>query len=282
MRTDKLYSMLNEQERTRVLAARDKITDAELDDPTNADINNPHSAIADIFQQFTNLEVWQFSPNDPSVQRFIVDRLPTGASLYAAARKASREVLFDAAFEMICGLGAGGWKRPDTLATLENWRDHTSLMRDPLNIVSDTDCAAHLAARIVAGGSEFLHILAREFYNASRRSRRVPVDMKLMVMARHWVDPHCPLWMMSLPALEGVLRQITTNGSWSPETIRDGLKKMNAAGALRFPGQPIIDVQFGGGGWMGIERFAILGAESSFPFEELDYRVVIHKNRKRQ
>src|SRR5690606_31053486 len=100
-------------------------------------------------------------------------------------------------------------------------------------------------------------------------------------LACHWTDPHCPLWMMTRAALAKVLPRITNGGNWTWDAIRKRLKTMSRAGAVRFPGQPIVDVQFGGPGWMGIKEFTILGGDRAIGVPTLEYSIKAVKSRRR-
>jgi hypothetical protein len=262
----KLYAKLCHEETSKLYAVREGAASSSFPEVESG------STLDEVMRILRLFEIWHFSPSDPSVQKLILDGAPDCAQLYEANRRASRLLLFDIALGLVCGLGD-----PDSDHTLEEARGRTDLITNPNRIMSN-EGADFLSARL---NTSFLKDLTAQFYNAERRKDKSPTDMHMLVLTRHWVDPHCPLWMMTLQALENVLPKISTGGNWTHDGIRKRIKKLSAFGVTRFPKQPIIDIQFGGSGWMKIKEFTIAGEESPVDESELEYRVVFRKGRKK-
>jgi len=276
MRFEKLIASLADTEKALLSSTRETIAHGNSY-PKCAE----GSALWEICDTFRTYEAWQFSSDDPSVSRIVRENSGVSVQFAKTVEQAARRILFDCAFEIVCGLGASAPGNSPDGGTLDDWRNHTMSIAYPSSTGTDSATGYYLAERLSTHGYKFLKKLTLDYYNAERRNERLPVDMHLLVLARHWVDPHCPLWMMTLPALEAVLRKITAGGNWTPEVIRKRLKKMDTRGAKRFPKQPICAVKFGGVEWMRIERFTIVGEHRTTKILEQNYTVVGQKNRRR-
>ena len=233
MKATRRYDHLLEDEKSAVLEARKQVTTGN----SYAECESG-SAIDDISTLFRRYELWHFSPTDPSVQQVILDSTPKRRGLYQSVQLAARGVLFDLAFDVVCGSGVSRKEK-----TLESARARTKLIVEPDLLRTDDSITAYVAEKLRSEGRSFLNQLSIDWHNAERRKKCLPIDLSLFVLAQHWVNPHCPLWMMTAPVMEKVLRSMTKHGSWTSETIRKRLKILRDAEALRFPGYPIFEVE---------------------------------------
>ncbi len=233
MKASRRYEHLREDERTAVRKVRD-----QLANENSFPECEPGTAIAEIVRVFSRYELWAFSPTDPSVQRAILDANPN-ETLYKSVRRAARSLLFDLAFELVCGPGVSN--KEDNL---ESAKARSRLITDPATLRYDPMVVDYLVGKLLSTQfRKFLDKLSDDLYNARRRSVLLPVDEHTLVMARHWVNPHCPLWMMTIPVLMKVLPRLTEGVSWTRETIRKRLKILVEAEVRRFPKQPIFEVE---------------------------------------
>lgn len=231
----------------------------------------PGSALDAVLTLFRKFEIWHPVPDQLSVQKIISEGVPGGAKLLDKTRKAVRLLLFDHLFQAVCGLGD-----PDSDTTLEDARDRTQLIWDPQSVLRDrrsTFLERHWNRR-------FLLKMANSLRDAERRERALPMDVETFFLARHWVDDHCPLWMMTRPVLEHVLPTIATEGFWTRDIIRKRFRKLSNYGVTRFPKEPIVKVEFGGSGWKKIKAFTLSGPARPIDKSELDYGVIFRNSRK--
>lgn len=238
MKASRRYEHLREEERTAVLKAREHV--ATVDSRPECEQG---SVIDEIARKFRRYELWLFLPTDPSVQKAILDATPDSQTLYEKARQGACQLLFDLAFDIICGPGITTKEN-----TLQAAKTRTRLIIKPGWIQLDDDMRDYFAENSSRDGSKFWMEMQSDSHNAERRQNTLQLDMHALVMARHWVNPHCPLWMMSLPVLDDVLPAIAKdpigkNGKWTLDTIRNRFEILRDAGACRFPGEPIFKVK---------------------------------------
>ncbi len=195
------------------------------------------SAIDEIACVFRCYELWQFSSTDPSVQLALLNLSPKVKRLYKAVRLAARFLLFDLVFELVCGPGVTIQED-----TLESAKARTRLIVDPDTLEYDERVRQYVIEKYRGEGKKFLKTLGDDHYNAGRRAARLPVDVLTLILARHWVNPHCPLWMMTTPMLKKVLPRLAVDVSCTVEAIRNRIDILSDAGALRFPGLPIFEL----------------------------------------
>lgn len=238
MKASLRYEHLREDDRKAVIKAREHVATVD----SRPECENG-SVIDMIARKFRRYELWLFLPTDLSVQKTILDATPDSQTLYAEARQGARQVLFDLAFDIICGPGITTKEN-----TLQAAMTRTRLIIKPGWIKFDEDMVDYLAENASRDGSQFWREMQNEAHNTERRENILQLDMHALVMARHWVNPHCPLWMMSLPVLQKVLPAIAEvpvdmHPQWTPDTIRNRIEILNDAGACRFPEEPIFDVK---------------------------------------
>ena len=270
---DILYGHLAPEDRNAVLEVRNDL--AQNDGVLRCENGSPIDDIARLFRKF---DAWEISPQEISVQRLILESVEGGWALHEQARTSARLLLFDLCYQVICNPSLRGPNK-----TLEEARSRARFVADPMWIVNDRTSAEYVAENSMAGGKKFLFELATDRYNASRRSNPLPagVDMQTLVVAGRWVDPGLPLWMMTSRTLLSVLQNVTEHGSWTNDVVRKQCLKLRAAGADRFPGQPICKVKFGGKGYKEIDQLTVVAKNVAVDKYDLGYRLRVQAARRK-
>lgn len=71
------------------------------------------------------------------------------------------------------------------------------------------------------GGSRFLKKLGDDF----REKKGIPDPLMVLVLARNWTNPPCPLWLTENPTLAEVCKVLSIGASWTKDTVGNRVKE---------------------------------------------------------
>ncbi len=199
--------------------------------------------IADIYRKFEQEYFYSRQGNleEDSIQKALIETLsnndPATKQLHANAKRDARGALFDYLVDQGFMDSEGKGNETEDLKTRQHLAE---LLDDPYLMTTDLSLQEFIADGIANGGSRFLKDLSTMFYNAERREHRLNVDMYVLVIATHWTDSHCPLWLMQVGAILKACKAHSINQSWTMEMVKERLKKLKLK---RFRPAPILDIQ---------------------------------------
>lgn len=212
---------LRESEAVSFERIRDLIV---ADDPLPEIIQD--SALMAVCRGYRDLQLGREDDRDiPSIQSLIIKYYVANGfseivSQYTEAKISSRKQLFKHAAELVLGEHAAGDEFDPEEALLR-----TAIIANPFAARNREECVDYLFEGLGEGGWRFLHDLANEVKKAEERKHRIKTDLHTLVLARHWVDPHCPLWLMSKGAMQVACRALSTGGGWSDARVDERLGK---------------------------------------------------------
>ncbi|HRQ87178.1 MAG TPA: hypothetical protein PLA50_00135, partial [Bacteroidia bacterium] len=171
----------------------------------------------------------------PSIQSALINYYKTNGfseilSQYEEAKESSRRQLFKHAAELVLGRGFEKSEFNPEEAMLR-----TAIIGDPYAARNCEGCVDYLFDGMGDRGWRFLHDLANEVKKAEERKHRVKTDFHMLVMAKYWVDPHCPLWLMSKGAIQDACRALSIGGEWSDTRVDERLRKRALVQCRRQP-----------------------------------------------
>jgi len=180
-----------------------------------------------------------FRDPDDSIQYALFDVLSkTGncdfAQKYRDAKKSTIEPLFAATINI--------YFEHKSLAskTVAQALHRTLFLEDPDSMLTNPLVLEYLFDQISKDRSRFLKSLGLDCYNVDRRSQRVPMDVCSYILARHWTNKHCPLWLMQRVAIVDACKSLAPNESWSEAIVRERIRKHKL---VRYQPSPIAKVQ---------------------------------------
>lgn len=184
------------------------------------------SALMAVCRGYRDLQLGREDGRDfPSIQSLLIKYyLANGfseiVSQYTEAKISSRKQLFKHAAELVLGEQAADDEFDPEEALLR-----TAIIANPFAARNREECVDYLFEGLGEGGWRFLHDFANEVKKAEERKHRIKTDLHTLVLARHWVDPHCPLWLMSKGAMQVACRALSTGGEWSDARVDERLGK---------------------------------------------------------
>lgn len=147
---------------------------------------------------------------------------------YAEARQSARGIFFDCATKLLFRfLAKEGGEVSKAIS-------RALLILDPTILLKSVEVGKYLANGIVKGRGDFLKGLGEDFKNLERRTKKCDSDGEVLgpsingelwVMAAHWTNPHCPLWLMERPAVYEACKLLSPGGNWSQNTVDNFIKR---------------------------------------------------------
>lgn len=154
--------------------------------------------------------------------------------MHKKARLVARGVVFE------CAVQLNSVSKSGSVHHFEDAFCRASLIKDPLSMLTDENVRLYLAYGLLDKRADFLRDLQSDFYNADRRHSILPIDWPLYVMAVHWTNTHCPLWLMERETILETCKHLSVNGSWSKALVEDRIKKFKLP---RGPALPIVGIR---------------------------------------
>ena len=212
---------LQESEAATIGAIREILVDGDV---SRMPAIGSDSALMIVASRFGDLLLMREGVDGANIQSILVDyyRKKGGSDIdtqYSAARRSARAVVFDIAAELVFG-----GKGTESTFDYEEAFIQTLIVTDPISASYLDDCVEYLFQGMKTGGGNFLLGLASKFNNARRRRVLLTADYHLLVLARHWVDPLCPLWLMTEGCVLSAARTLAPNLDWSQPRIHERLR----------------------------------------------------------
>lgn len=206
---------------------------AHGEDPPKLIYDSPY---AEVCRQYRTLEWMPYDFEKESVQNALIryykeSGYPVIEEEFAAAKRSARAFLFDFAARITLGEDVEGSE-----LDLEWAFARSRIISGPMAARNDDRCVDTLFDRMSGPeGWRYAQDLSNELKKAEERCFRVKFDRHDLVLAKHWVNPDCPLWLMTKPAISSACRAFSKYGQWSDERIKRRLRKGFLERCSRYP-----------------------------------------------
>ncbi len=155
---------------------------------------------------------------------------------YREARDRSRREFFDCVMRTVLVTRGGSVSNDLNEAVMIR-----AILEEPMTIDSDSAVYEWFLESMQQRRSSFLLDVAADMKNYDERSDKLDVNPLLLEVATHWVDCHCPMWLMSRKAILKAAKTFAPgNQGWSEESLKRVLRDAKLSGSAKRPIEDIV------------------------------------------
>ncbi|WP_395750111.1 hypothetical protein [Prosthecobacter sp.] len=155
---------------------------------------------------------------------------------YREARDRSRREFFDCVMRTVLVTRGGSVSNDLNEAVMIR-----AIVEEPMTIDSDSAVYEWFLESMQQRRSSFLLDVAADMKNYDERADKLDVNPLLLEVASHWVDCHCPMWLMSRKAILKAAKAFAPgNTGWSEESLKRVLRDAKLSGSAKRPIEDVV------------------------------------------